>query len=603
MLQITRHFKHSVLAVSVALTAVLSLTLGLQSIRETQAHSLSTTFTVTTTNDSGPGSLREAIVNANATGGVDTIEFNLSGCPCVIVLSTTLPLITNEVVINGPGVDQLAIDGNHNMRVLDVNIAPVTLSDVTVQNGFTTGAGAGIRSTGELILTNVNLLSNTSTLDGGAVFAGGAAQVTNSRFENNQCTAITCRGGALWVALPLTVNDTDFISNTAHDNSGAVFAGQVVNLSDGLFQNNRCLGVPCVGGGMYVGGRSNITGAHFIGNTSFGAGAGVFAQNPITVTNGLFQGNQCTGSNCHGGGLNVNEALTVIDTAFISNTAQGAGGGLYGVGAVIGGSLFQGNHCEEDFCNGGAAMIVADLTISATQLISNTSSGDGGALFADRPVTLTKSVFASNTCTGATCVGGGLYAETTVTMSDTQFMRNSAGQGGGVFQSSGVGRFVNDLFAGNSATSAHGAALLFAVPSKVEVIHTTIANPIVLGGSAVEVQVATVYLTNTVIASHTIGISNTAGVVTQDYNLFFGNGSDTTGIIIGGAHNVSGDPNFVNTVADNYHVRVGSAAIDVGTNASVSSDFDGEVRPQGSGFDIGFDEVALHDVYLPLMMR
>lgn len=596
-------FKNLIVACGLALMLVGGLSAALPHSPIAQARPAGTTFTVTNTNDSGAGSLREAIINANTLGGDDVIDFNLSGCPCVIELSSTLPVIVGTVEIVGLGADQLAIDGSNTVRVFDADIAPVTLSNLTVQNGYTIGAGAGIHTTSDLILTNVNLLSNTAALDGGAVFVGGSAQVINSRFENNQCTTSTCRGGALWVALPLTVSDTDFISNTAHDNSGAVFAGQVVNLSGGLFQNNRCVGVPCVGGGLTVSGRSNLTGTHFIDNTSFSSGGAVFSNYPITVTNALFQGNHCTGSSCHGGGVNVNDALTVIDTVFISNTAQGAGGGLYGVGAVIDGSLFQDNYCEEDFCNGGAAMVVDDLTISATQLISNTSLGDGGALFADRPVTLTKSVFAGNSCTGATCAGGGLYAETTVTMSNTQFMRNSASQGGGVFQSSGVGRFVNALFAGNVATNTHGAALLFAGPIKVEVIHTTIANPIVLGGAAVEVQAGTVYLTNTVIASHTIGLSNTAGVVTQDYNLFFGNGSNTSGTIAGGAHTVSGDPKFVNAGSDDYHLRAGSAAIDAGTSASVSIDFDGEVRPQGRGFDIGYDETLLQYIYLPLMLR
>jgi predicted outer membrane repeat protein len=299
----------------------------------------------------------------------------------------------------------------------------------------------------------------------------------------------------------------------------------------------------------------------------------------------------------------VNEALAVIDTVFISNTAQGAGGGLYGVGAVIDGSLFQSNQCVEDYCSGGAAMIVGDLAISATQLISNTSLGDGGALFADRPVTLTKSVFLGNTCTGSTCVGGGLYAETTLTASDTQFVRNLASQGGGLYQGSGTGRIVNDLFASNVATGAQGAALLFASSGKVDVIHTTIASPIASNGSAIQVQAGTVYLTNTIIASHTIGISRTAGMVNQDYNLFFGNGSNTAGIIIGGAHNITGDPKFVNAAGDDYHLRVGSAAINAGMNAGVLVDFDGEVRPQGPGFDIGFDESASYIVYLPLIAR
>ncbi len=262
------------------------------------------------------------------------IEFNLSGCPCVIVLSSTLPTIIGVLDIIGPGADQLAIDGNNSVRVFDVNIAPVTLSDLTVQNGKATGAGAGIRSTSELILTNVNLLSNTSTLDGGAVFAGSTVQLTNNRFQNNQCTSLTCRGGGLFVALTLNVSDTNFISNTAQDNGGAIYAGQIVNLNGGLLQSNRCVGVPCVGGGLYIGGRLTLTGTHLIDNTSNGSGGGVFAQNPLTVTDALFQGNLCVGSGCQGGGLNVNEALTVIDSTFISNTSRIAGGGLYGVKGI-----------------------------------------------------------------------------------------------------------------------------------------------------------------------------------------------------------------------------------------------------------------------------
>jgi hypothetical protein len=59
----------------------------------------------------------------------------------------------------------------------------------------------------------------------------------------------------------------------------------------------------------------------------------------------------------------------------------------------------------------------------------------------------------------------------------------------------------------------------------------------------------------------------------------------------------------LNATGDDYHLGPGSAAIDAGTNAGVTTDFDGEARPQGSGFDIGFDESTLHDVFLPLIMR
>jgi hypothetical protein len=113
----------------------------------------------------------------------------------------------------------------------------------------------------------------------------------------------------------------------------------------------------------------------------------------------------------------------------------------------------------------------------------------------------------------------------------------------------------------------------------------------------------TLGLTDTIIANHTIGISNTGGLVFEDYNLFFGNTISTTGTIAGGAHDVVGDPLFVDPARDNYHLRPGSAAIDRGVGTGVSFDIDGQARPFGAGYDIGYDEWVLYSIYLPLVMR
>src|SRR4028119_1601343 len=60
------------------------------------------TYTVTNTNDSGPGSLRDAIDQANFIPGLDTINFNIPGDgPHSIPLSQALPVITSPVIING----------------------------------------------------------------------------------------------------------------------------------------------------------------------------------------------------------------------------------------------------------------------------------------------------------------------------------------------------------------------------------------------------------------------------------------------------------------------------------------------------------------------
>src|SRR6516164_8138622 len=59
-----------------------------------------TTFPVTNTADSGPGSLRQAILDANANPGLDTIAFNISGSGVqTITPSTALPTISDPVTI------------------------------------------------------------------------------------------------------------------------------------------------------------------------------------------------------------------------------------------------------------------------------------------------------------------------------------------------------------------------------------------------------------------------------------------------------------------------------------------------------------------------
>lgn len=103
-------------------------------------------FSVTNTNDSGAGSLRQAITNANALSGLDTITFNISGSgPHTITLSSALPTITDSVVIDGwsePGFSStpvIVLDGN------DVSADGLTLSN--------TADGSTIRG---LVIRNFN---------------------------------------------------------------------------------------------------------------------------------------------------------------------------------------------------------------------------------------------------------------------------------------------------------------------------------------------------------------------------------------------------------------------------------------------------------------
>src|SRR5262249_19324166 len=66
-----------------------------------EARQLLAVFTVTNANNAGSGSLRQAILNANSTTALDTIEFRIGQGPKDLVPTSPLPEITNPVVLEG----------------------------------------------------------------------------------------------------------------------------------------------------------------------------------------------------------------------------------------------------------------------------------------------------------------------------------------------------------------------------------------------------------------------------------------------------------------------------------------------------------------------
>ena len=118
------------------------------------------TFTVTTMNDSGPGSLRQALLNANTNPNTDTIRFNISTATKTIALLTPLPDITSPVIIDGT--TQPGYAGNPLIELTGTNLSTVlgglviTAGNSTVRalaiNGFN-GTGSGYDGAG-IALTN-----------------------------------------------------------------------------------------------------------------------------------------------------------------------------------------------------------------------------------------------------------------------------------------------------------------------------------------------------------------------------------------------------------------------------------------------------------------
>lgn len=539
---------HFYLAVLLALAALFTFNLALVQATPAAALPLST-FTVDNTNDAGAGSLRQALLDANALPGADVIDISAVG---VVNLLSPLPMITGSVTIQGPGAELFTVDGQDLYRVLDIAAVDVSISALTVQRGAAAGAGAngaGIRSLGDLSLSHVRVLSNTAQGHGGGVDARGSVTVTGSLFHNNHST--NGIGGALRTNRLAAISGTQFIENTSQGDGGALFAlGQNV-ITNTLFRDNVCLAGSCDGGGLFAFSLTTVENTHFLSNTAQDDGGGAFIAGVVTVTNSLFQNNHSVTSS--GGGFGAQDRAVVRETHFLSNTARGSGGGMSMFGSLqISDALFAENH---------------------------STNGQGG----------------------------GLNAQGDLEVNRVQFMANSAREGGALAHTLYDATVVNSLFAANSASDAVGASLLLASPGAAELLHLTIAGVPSASGAAVEAITGTAGITNTILTGHTIGIYSAGATVFQDYNLFFANGADVQGPVSGGGHSLFGDPLFLDPPGHDYHLSDASPAVDAGIGAGVTTDFDRDPRPLGLTYDMGFDEVMptspAHTIYLPALFH
>jgi len=266
---------------------------------------------------------------------------------------------------------------------------------------------------------------------------------------------------------------------------------------------------------------------------------------------------------------------------------------------------------------GGIYVNVATPVISGNLIYGN-AAYRGGGLFANSPITLAGNVFIGNVAGS----GGGLYLhgqpaslEANVVVSNTA----TTGDGGGIVLNASDTTLVNTVIADNRLDNAsrYGSGL-YVYGASPRLLHTTVARNSGGDGSGIHVNdpgmpgtQSGVAMTNTIVASHTIGIVVTQrNTVTLNATLWHANTGGNwggTGAITH-TNDYSGDPAFVADATHPldaqypYHLTDDSAAIDRGVAAGVVTDLDGDARPIGSGYDLGADEVPKR-VYLPLVLR
>jgi hypothetical protein len=135
-------------------------------------------YLVTNTNDSGPGSLRQAILNANDAPGTDTIRFDIGSGPQTITLASALPTITDSVTIDGT-----SQPGYTDTPLIDINGSQLTGADgLTISAGSSTikglkighfrlGSGIVLTGAGKNTIGGVDPATNEVDPDAGNIIA------------------------------------------------------------------------------------------------------------------------------------------------------------------------------------------------------------------------------------------------------------------------------------------------------------------------------------------------------------------------------------------------------------------------------------------------
>lgn len=410
-------------------------------------------ITVTSTADSGAGSLRAAVAAAQSG---DRIQFAPALANQTINLNSRVEIAPGKnITLDGTGAANLKISGRNATQILLVNsnvdfITNVTIKNLAFENGYSANQGGAIlvENKGSLTLDSVKFNNNVADKGGGAVFSLWDTNLTvlNSQFDGNKAVAGNDERGAGAIAF---VSPGSFIiRNSSFTNNQGINGGAVNSLNGKLtiensrFINNSTTAAKFAtgqerpdlrgyGGALFTdrasstseaSGAIRIVGTVFEGNKGLAEGGGAYlytgTQDSVSIEASSFNGNQVAalagGNGGNGGGLVVlsngdNRGLTLNRTSFVNNSATSQGGGLWTFDAptTITNSSFSGNKAlvsergaDNDFNRNGGGMVFygAPVSITNSTIANNRAGWVGGGITAanDAPVTLKNTIFSNN---------------------------------------------------------------------------------------------------------------------------------------------------------------------------------------------------------------
>jgi len=302
-----------------------------------------------------------------------------------------------------------------------------------------------------------------------------------------------------------------------------------------------------------------------------------------------------------GGGLHFGNDATLMDCIITRNSASQSGGGVHGGNN----SIFTNNTISRNIVNdggGGGVDVMDNAIFTGNRIDGNVATFDGGGIHSR-----SHAVYMSNTISGNSVDGyeddgggGGIHTGNYVYLIGNVVSGNTATYGASAIQSGYSGVLIGNVIANNSGWAVNAAI-------RCEVDATITNNTIVSNdGYGVYLQPGSngvVNLYNNIIWRNGYEVDGIdaymAGYGQESY--FFNNiYSAAFAVWDNEGGNISIDPLFADADSGNFHLTVGSAAIDAGLNTAPSlpeTDLDGNPRIINAVVDIGAYErstTALH---------
>ena len=373
---------------------------------------LPTASIVTNSNDSGPGSLRQALADAAAG---DTITFDPSLAGMTIHLASTL-VIDKDITIDGTGLTPHVIisgdtdaDGAPDVMVFQVPadvVAGMRSLDIR-KGGSKPGSpetAAGIETLGNLTISDCDISDNDLNKENGAILNSGMLSITGSTLSRNQGGAILSGPYASLNVYQTTFTDNHATLASGNIAGGGITSGGTLSVTDSIFTGNDAL----YGGAIEIYAAadksSTISDSTFSQNGAYldgigGWGGAIFVYTgDLTVQHSTFERNTAL----NGGAIATNggqNKLGITDSTFHANQANTFGGAIvlsWKDAADIRGSTFD----ENVAAHAGAIFGDADLVLVNDTFSSNSGTGGEGpvlgAVMAFENSHLTNNTFSDN---------------------------------------------------------------------------------------------------------------------------------------------------------------------------------------------------------------